>query len=97
MQKTRDIVSDDAVETVHGNANFGPQPKRDVLDEGVLKYALGYTSGYTQLAILLEHGLVRKPAPGSYKSALTMKGRAYARAMFDRPVIERLMALRATP
>jgi hypothetical protein len=56
--------------------------KRQVVDEGVLKYAFGYTSGATQLSILLEHGLLRKPKPGSYKSSLTSKGMRYLRAVY---------------
>jgi len=78
------LISDEDIERVHGHANFGDQSKRNVVDEGVLKYAFGYTSGYTQLTILLEHGLIRKPAPGSYASSLTKKGQKYLRAVYGR-------------
>ncbi len=76
------LVPDAEIIHVHGNANFGPQPLREVVNEGVLKYAFGFTSGYTQLRILMEHGLVRTPKPGKYSTTLTAKGRRYFRIMF---------------
>ena len=76
------IISDQDVARVHGNANFGGMSQRQVIDEGVLKYAFGYTSGSTQMSILIEHGLLRKPRPGSYHSTLTLKGQRYLRAVF---------------
>jgi len=81
MQTTEEIISHEAIEIVHGSANFGSMSKRHVVHEGVLKYAFGYHSGSTQLHILLEHGLIHKPKPGSYASTLTKKGQAYLRAM----------------
>ena len=74
------IISDKDVTRVHGNANFGNMTPREVLADGVLKYAMGYTSGYTQLCILLEHKLIRKPKPGRYYSTLTILGQKYLRA-----------------
>ena len=82
MKNPEQIISDDMIEQVHGYANFGPVSKRDVVAEGVLKYAFGYTSGHTQLMIILEHGLVRNPRPGRYETTLTNKGMAYLRAVF---------------
>lgn len=81
MRNTREIVTDEEVDRVHGNANFGGATKRWVVDEGVLKYALGFSGGHTQLTILLEHGLLRKPSPGRYDTDLTKKGKSYARAL----------------
>ena len=78
----RDIITDEEIETVHGHANFGDMSKRFVVDEGVLKYAFGYESGHTQLSILLEHRLIRKPKPGSYRTTLTRKGQEYLRAVY---------------
>jgi hypothetical protein len=75
-----DIISDEEVEREHFG-NFGDMGKREVVEEGVLKYAFGYQSGYTQLTILIGHGLVRKPPPGSYYTTLTKKGQSYLRAM----------------
>jgi hypothetical protein len=77
-----EIISDAEIERVHGHANFGDMSKRGVVDDGVLKYAFGYTSGHTQLCILQEHGLIRKPRPGSYSSVLTQKGSNYLRAVY---------------
>jgi hypothetical protein len=80
-ETVNNIIRDAEIERVHANANFGSMPKRRVVDEGVLKYAFGYSSGSTQLSILLEHGLIRKPKPGRYGSVLTVKGQRYLRAM----------------
>lgn len=81
IESVSNIISDEAVERVHGNANFGDMSKRQVVNEGVLKYAFGYDSGHTQLCILMEHGLVRKPKAMRYHSSLTVKGQRYLRAM----------------
>lgn len=78
----KDIITDAEIERVHANANFGSMSKRAVVNDGVLACAFGYSSGSTQLAILLEHKLVRKPAPGSYYTRLTNKGQSYLRAVF---------------
>lgn len=75
-----DIISDEAVTSVHGHANFGGMTPREVLADGVLKYAMGYTGGYTQLTILLEHKLIKKPEPGQYYTTLTKLGQKYLRA-----------------
>lgn len=83
MQKTAiDIIPDSEIERVHGNANFGGMSKREVVNEGILKYAFGYSAGHTQLTILLEHGLLRKPKPGRYFTTLTKKGLRYLRSAY---------------
>ena len=67
-----EIISDEEVETVHANANFGPvTTKREVVNYGVLKCASGYHQGSTSNAIIKEHGLVND----GYE--LTAKGRTY--------------------
>lgn len=81
--ETAKIISDVEIDRVYGNANFGPSmTKRQVIADGVIKYSLGFTSGYTQICILVEHGLIKQPKSGSYRSTLTPKGREYLRAMF---------------
>ena len=75
-----DIVSDEEVERVHANANFGSMSKRDVLNFGVLKCASGYYQGHTSTQIIKEHGLVND------KYELTAKGRAYLWAAFGDPL-----------
>lgn len=81
METTADIISDEEIDRVHGNANFGSDSKRYIVDHGVLTYALGYSTGFTLKSILVEHGLIRKPRPMSYHSVLTSKGKRYLRAM----------------
>ena len=82
QHRVTEIISDAAIESVHAYANFGAMTKRQVVNEGVLKYACGYTGGSTQLHILLDHGLVRKPRAGRYETILTVKGIKYLGAMF---------------
>lgn len=78
-----DIVSDEEIERIHAYANFGSTPKRQVIDEGVLKYFFGFSTGHTQMRILLDHGLaVPLPGKGDYRySLLTDKGRRYLRSL----------------
>lgn len=89
-----ELISDAEITRVHGYANFGDMTPRDVIRDGVVKYAMGYTGGHTQLSILIEHALIHKPKPGSYQSTLTKKGRAYLRAIM--PTWGVLTAIRAS-
>ncbi len=66
-----EIVSDEELDRVHGNASFGIS-KRDVLRLGVLKCASGYYQGHTSKSICIAHKLI---TPKSYR--LTKKGRKY--------------------
>lgn len=74
--KPEDIISDEEIERVHANANFGCMAKRDVVNQAVLKCASGYYQGHTSKQIAEEHGLIDK----EYK--LTPKGRIYLWAAF---------------
>ena len=80
-ERLSDIISDAEIARVHAHANFGSMSPREVVNDGVLKYAIGYQGGHTQLCILLEHGLITKPRPGRYDANLTKKGKKYARAL----------------
>jgi len=80
--KPQEIISDEEIARVHGYANFGDMSPREVVNDGVRKYAVGFTGGHTQLCILLEHGLIRKPKPGKYSAELTKKGKRYARSIW---------------
>jgi len=80
MRQLNEIISDEEIERVHANANFGDMTKRQVVNEGVLSYSMGYTTGHTMMTILREHGLITKPC--GYKASLTEKGKEYLRAMF---------------
>ncbi|WP_299083218.1 hypothetical protein [uncultured Paraglaciecola sp.] len=78
-EKPEEIITDDEIESVHANANFGGMDKRTVVNQGVLKCASGYYQGGTSNAIILEHGLITN----DYE--LTPKGRAYLWAVFSNP------------
>jgi uncharacterized membrane protein len=75
----KEIISDEEIERVHANANFGSMDKRTVVNQGVLKCASGYYQGSTSNAIIKEHGLVND----AYE--LTPKGKAYLWAAFANP------------
>lgn len=81
MRNVEDIVTDAEVIRVHAYANFGPMSPREVVNDGVRKYAVGYSGGHTQQCILYEHGLIGKPK--GYSANLTKKGKEYARALGD--------------
>ena len=90
---TRNVVSDEEIERVHAYANFGDMPKRDVVDEGVLKVALGYGMGHTMQQIIAEHGLIWTPR-GNRKLHLSKKGEKYLRSMFREGGTKAIMGAR---
>ncbi|WP_417329212.1 hypothetical protein [Halomonas cupida] len=77
--KPEDIITDEEIERVHANANFGDMGKREVVNQGVLKCASGYYQGHTSRQIITEHGLV------THEYELTPKGKAYLWAAFSNP------------
>ena len=82
MTDAHRIISDEEISRVHAYANFGSMSPRDVVNDGVKKYAVGYQGGSTQVAILREHGLITKPKGSGYRADLTEKGKLYARAIY---------------
>jgi len=77
--KPKDIITDDEIDIVHANANFGGMDKREVVNQGVLKCASGFYQGSTSRQIIEEHGLITN----NYK--LTAKGKMYLWAAFSNP------------
>lgn len=76
-ERPEDIITDEEIERVHANANFGSMEKRQVVNQGVLKCASGYYQGSTSTQIIKEHGLIDD------KYRLTPKGRMYLWAAFN--------------
>ncbi len=76
--KPEDIISDEEIEKVHGNANFGGLTKRQVVASAVLKCASGWHQGFTSMTIAKQHGLI------SEKYSLTKKGKLYLWACFSK-------------
>lgn len=74
--KASEIITDEEIERVHANANFGHMKKRNVVDQAVLKCASGYYQGHTSTQIIKEHRLI------TAEYELTAKGRAYLWAAF---------------
>lgn len=75
--KPDEIISDAEVDHVHGNANFGSTPKRDVIAHALLKTACGYSTGHTARTIIEEHGLVGSGGDLRKLPRLRKKGREY--------------------
>lgn len=77
-----EIITNAEINRVHANANFGDTPKRDVVNQALLKCACGLHNGYTAQQIIAEHGLIREV--NSYgTSSLTVRGRRYLWAAFN--------------
>ena len=84
--KPQDVISDEDIDLNHCG-NFGPATSnRRVVDEGVLKTAMGYHSGSTVRSILRAHGLASpvngEDGPLSDSIAMTSRGQEYLRAIF---------------
>lgn len=82
--KPEEIISDAEIDRVHANANFGSMPKREVVNQGVLKCASGYKQGSTSNQILVEHGLIQRRSKVTRDYRLTKKGRWYLWAAFSK-------------
>ena len=80
MSELQKIISDEELNKVCGNANFGNCSKRDVLRSTLLKCASGYYTGHTAKCIVEELGLVTK------KWTLTKKGKQYLYESFSSEV-----------
>lgn len=81
MEKPSDIISTLEVGKKHCG-NFPSMTPREVIDEGVLKAALGYASGSTVQSILRSHGLLLMPKNDGSFAGLTRKGVRYLRAVY---------------
>ena len=88
----KSIVPDDLLMKVHGNADFGNLSPREVVDQTLLTYAFGYSSGHTAMRILQDHGLLRKGK--GYNALLTKKGFRYLKAMFKCVPLSKIANLR---
>lgn len=69
------LVSDKEIDAAWGNADFGSQPKREVIKEALLKYACNYVTGKTSTSILLELELIK--ADNKYRYSLSKRGQRY--------------------
>ena len=65
------LVTDEEINAVWGNANFGSHDRRDILADTVLKHAGGYKTGHTATCICKELKLLGK------NGDLTKKGKRY--------------------
>lgn len=69
--KKEEILNDEEIDIVWGNANFGEANRRDIIGNALLKYATDYGTGHTIECICLELGLITK------QCKLTTKGKLY--------------------
>ena len=77
METVQDLVKDEMLENVFGNADFGEVSKREVLANTLLKCACGYETGNTAKCIVQELGLVTQ------EWKLSMWGKRYLFAAFS--------------
>lgn len=82
LKTVEQIISDKDMHFVGGTFGVGTLPPRQVLAEGVLKYAMGYSTGYTVMDILRTHKLITA-GDRSGRRVLTVKGQEYLRAAWD--------------
>lgn len=69
MKKSEKMITQEEIDAVWGNANFGPElSKMDVVKYGLLKCAGRWYQGHTSTQILYELGLITK------KYTLTLRG-----------------------
>ena len=57
-QKLKKLISDDDLNYVWGNANFGKVSKRHIVKSTLLKCSVGHYSGHTAKCIVHQLGLV---------------------------------------
>jgi len=77
MRNHTEILPDIQIEEAWGNASFGGTQKRDVVNNSLLKYACGYSTGHTAMCILQELNLISK------KEVMTTLGKEYLFAAFS--------------
>lgn len=78
MESVEDVVSDDKITIVWGNADFGDISRRDVIANSLLKYACGFFTGKTARVIITELGLL------DGREKLTTMGRRYLWAAYSK-------------
>ena len=72
-----EIVTDQELDQVWGNADFGKNDKRHILKHALLKCACGYYTGRTAKYIVTELGLANE------RWEITPKGKQYLFAAFS--------------
>lgn len=78
-----EIISNNEIDAVWGNADFGKISRREVIKFALLKVASGYANGHTAECIIRELGLIGK-AKGKKVNYITAKGRRYLWAAFGK-------------
>lgn len=77
MHNVNELITEERINEVWGNANFGSTSRREVLRNTLLKCAAGYYTGHTAKCIVEELGLVTK------KWTLTKFGKQYLFAAYS--------------
>jgi hypothetical protein len=78
LTNAQKIIDDKTLEEIFGYSDFGRSwTKREILNNGVLKYASGYETGRTVQCICIALGLYDE------KKGLTQKGREYLYAAYN--------------
>ena len=83
MTKAQRLVPDFMIEEAWGNADFGEGIiQRDLVDDTLLKYAAGYSSGHTAFAICMELGLLKMNSKN--KVIFTALGKEYLYSAYSK-------------
>lgn len=77
MKGINEIVTDEQLDAVFANADFGNVTKRKVVKYSLLKYACGFSTGHTAKSILKELNLIND------KGKLLSMGKLYLWAAFE--------------
>lgn len=75
------LVTDEQIESVFRNTNFGITPHRDVIKWGLLKASCGFSDGHTARCCMAELGLIKTNPRGV--ATLTRKGMEYMWEAFN--------------
>jgi predicted transcriptional regulator len=68
-------MTNEEIDKAFENTNFGSRTPKQVINESLLQYAIGYSTGRTSTLILQDLGLIQIQKNKSVK--LTAKGRSY--------------------
>jgi len=81
--KPEEIITDEEIVLVHGKSDFGGMNsnKREIVNEGLLKFAIGYGNGSTLNSILETHKLIIFSVLDK-RYYITRKGREYMCAVY---------------
>lgn len=83
MNDTRTVVTDDELAAAFGGSNFGDRDHRELLENSVLKKAIGYHCGHTITEIMKHLGLI------GINETITKKGKRLLQTAYSRLIMSK--------